>query len=326
MPEQLYTYMFYKHFPTAQPDNTDMKSITPIILPRPEFLWNKNGRDVFTWRIDQIHPVYGGNKLIKVLPFLLKYNSGNYSGIVSMGGPFSNHLCALAWICSEYGIPFHALVRSYRPDPDNPVIRFLHHSGARVEYVEPGVFRTLRSGKETVENLINSRDFMWIPEGGKSDDAVNHVAKMAREAINDALFDVCLACGTGTTAAGMAQALPGSRIFAFCALKLPETSMNYFPVLPNLHYITDAHWGGFGKWKPDLINFMNLLFETTGIITDPVYTGKLFFAISRQLPVEISEGSLPLLVVHTGGITGNIGFNYLHPGVLHPEFIPNLFA
>ena len=50
---------------------------------------------------------------------------------------------------------------------------------------------------------------------------------------------------------------------------------------------------------------MNHLYEETGIPTDFVYTGKLFYAV-QQL---ISKGYFPkgsnILIIHSGGLQGN---------------------
>lgn len=69
------------------------------------------------------------------------------------------------------------------------------------------------------------------------------------------------------------------------------------------------HFGGYGKFKPELIEFMQRFTTTTGIPLDPVYTGKMMFGLmDMSQKGEIPEGS-EILALHTGGLQGIKGFN-----------------
>jgi 1-aminocyclopropane-1-carboxylate deaminase len=73
----------------------------------------------------------------------------------------------------------------------------------------------------------------------------------------------------------------------------------------NAELNSNYHFGGYARKTPELLSFMNKLYEQTGIPTDFVYTGKLFFAafdLIRQ--GHFSKGS-KLLIVHSGGLQGN---------------------
>ena len=48
----------------------------------------------------------------------------------------------------------------------------------------------------------------------------------------------------------------------------------------NWQLIHDYHFGGYAKHQPCIIRFMNEFYRQTGIPSDFVYTGKLFYAIS----------------------------------------------
>ena len=47
--------------------------------------------NLYVKRDDLIDPIISGNKFRKLKYSLLNYVNGNYSGIVSFGGPWSNH-------------------------------------------------------------------------------------------------------------------------------------------------------------------------------------------------------------------------------------------
>src|SRR5690606_40817001 len=42
---------------------------------------------------------------------------------------------------------------------------------------------------------------------------------------------------------------------------------------------TSYHFGGYAKTKPELIDFIKDFCKETGIMIEPVYTGKLFYAV-----------------------------------------------
>jgi 1-aminocyclopropane-1-carboxylate deaminase len=69
--------------------------------------------------------------------------------------------------------------------------------------------------------------------------------------------------------------------------------------------IHDYHFGGYAKYKPVLIDFMNEFYHHTTIPTDFVYTGKLFFAVNDLISNNFFPSGSKLLVVHSGGLQGN---------------------
>jgi 1-aminocyclopropane-1-carboxylate deaminase len=54
---------------------------------------------------------------------------------------------------------------------------------------------------------------------------------------------------------------------------------------------------------------MNKLFESTGVPTDFVYTGKVFFAVQDLLREAFFPDGSKLLIIHTGGLQGNLSLS-----------------
>jgi 1-aminocyclopropane-1-carboxylate deaminase len=54
-----------------------------------------------------------------------------------------------------------------------------------------------------------------------------------------------------------------------------------------------------------LLAFINNWFEKTGIPSDFVYTGKMFFAVDSLIQSNFFPAGSRLLLVHTGGLQGN---------------------
>jgi len=70
---------------------------------------------------------------------------------------------------------------------------------------------------------------------------------------------------------------------------------------------TEYHFGGYGKTTDDLIGFIKQFVASTGILIDPVYTGKMLFALYDLAAKGHFKKGERILAVHTGGIWGLLG-------------------
>ena len=75
---------------------------------------------------------------------------------------------------------------------------------------------------------------------------------------------------------------------------------------------TGYHFGGYAKYKPELIEFMRGFYTQTNIKTDPIYTGKLFYALVDLAKKDYFKRGSTIVVVHTGGLQGIKGFEKRH--------------
>lgn len=64
--------------------------------------------------------------------------------------------------------------------------------------------------------------------------------------------------------------------------------------------------GGFGKTPPFIFQFIKQLAQEEGFLTDPVYSGKLFFEAKRLLSTGEIKGNV--LIIHSGGALSLMGF------------------
>src|SRR5690606_4508992 len=74
--------------------------------------------------------------------------------------------------------------------------------------------------------------------------------------------------------------------------------------LSKLHLHTNYHWGGYAKTPPQLMSFIIEFTSKTCVLIDPIYTGKLFYAISDLLHQNLLPKDAKLLAIHTGGLFG----------------------
>ena len=78
----------------------------------------------------------------------------------------------------------------------------------------------------------------------------------------------------------------------------------------NWAVIDSYNFGGYADVTPPLIFFINQYFTEKNIRLDPVYNGKVAYAIQDM----ISEGLIPegrtIMYIHTGGLQGIEAYNY----------------
>ncbi len=67
---------------------------------------------------------------------------------------------------------------------------------------------------------------------------------------------------------------------------------------------TDFHCGGYGRCPPALLQFIKEFEHTHGILLDPVYTGKLMYAVHQRIELGLYQPGAQILVIHTGGLQG----------------------
>ena len=78
--------------------------------------------------------------------------------------------------------------------------------------------------------------------------------------------------------------------------------------LSNWTLLTDYHHGGYARTTEALRSLIISFEQESGIPLDPVYTGKVLFALKDSLRTNPGYyRSKHLLVVHTGGLQGRRG-------------------
>jgi len=296
---------------------------TPLMVLDDPWLDPYNVR-IFIKRDDLIDSRVSGNKLRKLKYALRRYQKSGYSGIISFGGSWSNHLHATSCVAEKYSIPMIAIVRGEVPPTPSATLIDIQLSGTSIHHVSRSDYREFRALAEQ-ERLSESDfiqqwpDYMVIPEGGCSSDAITGVADIITEDEID--FEaIYLACGTGATLAGLAVGLanqPDTRLTGIAALKAGDSLMQNVQRLLDHHQfgysnnwrINDQfHFGGFAKTTPELIEFMCHLYERTGLISEPVYTGKTLFALYQHIQQGHFAAGSKVMLLHTGGLQGLRGY------------------
>ena len=276
-------------------------------------IFDQAGIGVFLKREDLIHPEISGNKYRKLKYNLEAVKAGNYKGLLTFGGAFSNHIAATAFACHEAGIPCAGVIRGEELE-GKPLNSTLEKAGARgmqLYFTDREMYRLKDS--DSVRTVWEERfpGYYILPEGGSNGLAVKGCAEILEP--EDRSFDlVCTPVGTGGTMAGLISGSdPRQKILGFPALKgdFLRAEIAKFVDAENWDLITRFHFGGYARVTKELIEFINIFKQETGIPLDPVYTGKMMFGIARMAEEGFFSPGTQILAVHTGGLQGIPGMN-----------------
>ncbi|WP_134091713.1 1-aminocyclopropane-1-carboxylate deaminase/D-cysteine desulfhydrase [Olivibacter sp. XZL3] len=261
-------------------------------------------------RDDLIHPFISGNKWRKLKYILEHAHKSGRNHLVTFGGAWSNHLLATAAAAATFGFKATGFVRG---EPvDNPNLKLCQLFGMQLRYVTRDDYRN----KQHLFNSHYGKDerAYFIDEGGASELALQGCAEIIDELDTDYDHIFC-ACGTGTTLAGLSMGLKqrnsptklhGVSVLAGGDFLLKDIKELY-SAADNIVIHTAYHFGGYAKTKPPLIDFVKSFVSATGVLIEPVYTAKTFYALKDLMENNYFEPGARILVVHTGGLTGVLG-------------------
>ncbi|MEQ1558076.1 MAG: pyridoxal-phosphate dependent enzyme [Methyloglobulus sp.] len=277
----------------------------PLLTHHAVELWLK--------RDDLLHPIISGNKWRKLKYILADALSLDSNTLISMGGAYSNHLHALAYTGKILGLKTIGIIRGEHPEPLTPTLLEMKHWGMELRFVSRSDYRQLRGYKHWNSLPGIKPNQYWLPEGGASGLALKGIAELVAEI--DMPYDViCVACGTGTTMAGLINAVnPQKSVLGFAALKNAGFLQADVQSLlaDNFHngvIIHDYHFGGFAECNDTLASFMKTFTKENFIPLEPVYTGKMLYGIFDLLTKGYFKPGQRIIAVHTGGLQGNRGY------------------
>lgn len=273
-------------------------------------LFDEQGLKVFIKRDDLIHPIISGNKWRKLKYLLKQAQAQNKTHLVTFGGAYSNHLLATSAAAAKFGFKSTGFVRGEEVNNDTLFLSRLH--GMNLIFTDRESYRD----KQALFNkhFANDREAFFIDEGGASALGAKGCSELIAE-LNDTYDHIICACGTGTTAAGIINGITQHQL---------STQFHGLPILKNgeflrkdidtflekptaYHLHTDYHFGGYGKVNDELIRFVKKFVASTGILIEPIYTGKMLYALYDLAAKNYFSSGCRVLAIHTGGIWGLLG-------------------
>lgn len=309
-------------------------------FPTPIHMWNlpnlPKNTEVWLKRDDLSGMQLSGNKVRKLEFLLADAVAQGADCIVTIGGIQSNHCRATAVAAKYLNLDCYLILRTSKllvdKDPGltgNLLVDRL--VGAHIDLVSKEEYAKVGSEALTKilkEKLLNEgRKPYVIPVGGSNSlgtwgyiEAIREVEQQLQHSSTEQKFDdIVVACGSGGTVAGLsiASMLSGlkAKINAFCVCDDPDYFYEYVQGLldginagvssRDIFSIETAKGLGYAMSTADELKFVKQVAETTGVILDPVYSGKAAYGMMKDMGENPRkwEGR-KILFIHTGGLLG----------------------
>jgi D-cysteine desulfhydrase len=304
----------------------------PTPIERSDALDRLIGTAVWVKRDDLTAAGAAGNKIRKLEYLLADARKKRATVVVTCGGQQSNHARATAIVAAELGMRALLLLRTANPAEPPPVVGNLlldYLVGAEVRFITPAEYRERDAWMARAADELRARGEVpyVVPEGGSNGlgalgyvDAMGEVRRQLDAGACGSARDfdaVVHACGSGGTSAGVALGIARygvaaeSHSIAVCddrayfdaaIARIVEEAAGLDSALdrsarPVVH---DAFKGpAYGLASAEQLAFIVEVARKTGLLFDPVYTGKALFGLSRLEPKPAR-----VLFVHTGGLPG----------------------
>jgi 1-aminocyclopropane-1-carboxylate deaminase len=282
-------------------------------------LFKEFGVELYIKRDDLIHPDISGNKWRKLKFNIEKYKQKKYDSILTFGGAYSNHIAATAATGKAYGVPTIGIIRGDELDENsNETLSLASDNGMKLVFVSRSKYSERYERVYHEELRLKFGNALIVNEGGANFHGVIGCGEILSEIdfIPDYIYT---ASGTGTTAAGLVLSSKSTKVVSVPVFKnggfikddvedllsqfqfgdeLLTEKMSLLEL--NLH----AHFGGYGKFNQELIDFINDFYSITQIKLDQIYTGKMMYALMEDVKSNKFKKGAKIIALHTGGLQG----------------------
>jgi len=276
-----------------------------------------------------------GNKVRKLDLLMADAVEHDADTVITCGGLQSNHCRATAVACRQLGMEPVLLLRGERPDVVDSNLLLDDLLGATIELCTAEAYRDRRNERMASmadELRAQGRRPYVIPEGGSNGLGALGFARAAGEVLEqlpsstswgdgppfDAVF---VAVGSGGTLAGLALGpeLGPLRGVAVCDDRATFVAIvqriaadaerhGALPIAdpgPTWDVLEDYRGPAYAVAEPSTWDTIRRVARTEGLFLDPVYTGKAFDGMLREMAAGRVGGRV--LFWHTGGAFGLFG-------------------
>ena len=282
-----------------------------------ESLFREKGVEVWLKRDDLTHSEISGNKWRKLKYNLVEAKEEGKKTLLTFGGPYSNHIYALAAAGKEFGFKTIGIIRGEPAEEPTDTLRQAARNGMRLLFMDRTQYR-LKNDLDSIESLhVQLGDFYLIPEGGTNIYALQGCIEMVNEIKTDYDY-ICLGCGTGGTLAGVVAGLYGKKkALGFSSLKGKDTLTSSITELvqdftdktfDNWQVTFDYHFGGYAKVNNELIDFIKAFKQNHLTQLEPVYMGKMMYGLYDLISKDHFPRGTKIIAIHTGGLQGLCGY------------------
>ena len=274
-----------------------------------------NEIEVFIKRLDLIDPFISGNKLFKLKHNVDRALLKKKNMLITFGGAFSNHILATAAYAKKKNIDCLAIVRGEEYSELNPLLTLAKEYGMNFCFVSRKEYAKRNDNNYISELIRKYKKAFIVPEGGN-----NKLGVLGAEEIletQDKSFDYIICpIGTGATLSGIVNSSNRSQkvIGINCINDTKDINKNISQKTNknNWEIINEFNFGGFAKFDNLLTEYLKKFKLNYKITLDLNYTTKMFFGFEKLIERRYFHRKSKVLLIHTGGTYGNLGFNYLY--------------
>ncbi|HCX22333.1 MAG: 1-aminocyclopropane-1-carboxylate deaminase [Flammeovirgaceae bacterium] len=292
-----------------------MATLPSPVEPLFDELFAQNNLKVSVKRDDLIHPDIMGNKWRKLKYNVQEAKKLGYSGLLTFGGAYSNHIAATAAAAHENELKSIGLIRGDElNETSNHTLRFASTKGMRLEFLTRNSFATSKSSINEIQNKYPN--YYVLPEGGTNYLAIEGCAEIVYE-LKEKYDYLITPYGTGGTMAGILKGMRNEgKLIGISSLKGDWMDEDFNLLLKknkigfkNYQIMKDFHFGGYGRVSDQLIDLINRIKQKFDLQLDPIYTGKMYFGALKLIEEGFFESGSEILMIHTGGLQGIAGYN-----------------
>lgn len=297
-------------------------------IPTPIQKINFEGKNFLIKRDDFTGVELSGNKVRKLEYLIYKAKKEKADYIFTCGGEQSNHARAAAIAAAKVGIKTKLFLWGKDSNKSDGNLLLDKIAGSEISFLDKKNYENVNEIMfEESENLKSKgKNVYVIPEGGSTTlgiwGYINFVNELKKQINLKKIKGILTAAGTGGTAAGILTGLALNKInikvfavnvlYSKSEIKNKIMNLSEGAVLDyklnckinenNLEIMDGYSSEGYKNINEDKLKLINIFAKNTGILFDPAYTGKAFFAYRENfLNTKKSDN---ILFLHTGGIFG----------------------
>ncbi len=301
------------------------KKINLSNIPTPIEKITFNGCSFLIKRDDYTGTELSGNKVRKLDYLLYEAIQNKSEYIFTCGGDQSNHARAAAVAAAKLGLKSKLFLWGNKKNSPDGNLLLDQFSGAEIIYL------TKREYSEVNKIMLEQskrlkKKITIVPTGGSNFlgiwGYINFVRELSTQLNLKSISGIVTAAGSGGTSAGIlvGLSLMGFRKKVYAVnvvdderttrkiiLDLAEGAVEKYRLPVKVHSedltILDGYSKeGYKKISPEKVKLLKQLAIQSGIILDPAYTGKAFYAFNEKF--LSGRNKTDILFVHTGGIFG----------------------
>ncbi|XP_035693705.1 putative D-cysteine desulfhydrase 1, mitochondrial [Branchiostoma floridae] len=293
-----------------------------------------DGVEVFIKRDDMTGSTLSGNKVRKLEFLMADAIDRGCGAVITCGGVQSNHCRATAVAARQLGLDIHLMLRSDVQKPSevgcegnllqDRLMGANVYLVQRTEWYEEKLLPRMKRLANRIKETSGKESYL-IPVGGSNLAGlfgyITAFQELMEQGVLERFDDLVVTVGSGGTTCGLCVAnyLTGSKIRIHAVAICDDAAYFHRHINDTLQEIglTDVRsedivdiiegykGRGYALSTKKELEFVANIAHTSGIILDPVYTGKAAVGLLQELQTNQSrfQGNR-ILFLHTGGIFG----------------------